>query len=82
MMECFLVVALEMNERIITRTLSYLDNVPAQRIEFTMAIEAGRRSGHMAIIQQNPESYKNIYGYDCGEGWVNKGVAKTDVFDG
>lgn len=80
MLECFLVVALTQNGNVVARNLASVREVPESRIEMRMALEAGRRTGDTArfVARHDRDGYK--YGYDCGGGWIDRGVKQSDVF--
>lgn len=80
MLECLLVVAMSINDHVMVRSLGYVRNVPEHRIEFSMAIEAGRHSAVNSSLIPSVQEYTAPYGYDCGQGWVDKGIAKREAF--
>lgn len=81
MVECFLVVALSINGDVISRNFNSYREIPEDRIEMLMALEAGRNGAFSAdFLRANDSKLGYTYGYDCGKGWVDQGIAQEDVF--
>lgn len=79
MLQCLLVVALTQTGNVGTRNMSVLSEVPPRHVEVIMAVEAGRRRAAMeAHVAGTPDEY--AYGYDCGDGWNDRGLAEAEVF--
>ena len=81
MVECFLVVALSVNGAIISRNFNTYPEIPEERTEFVMALEAGRNGAFTAnFLRENSSKLDYTYGYNCGEGWVDQGISESEVF--
>lgn len=80
MLECFLVVAMSYNGVDIGRSFETIRDVPAEKASMMMAFAAGQ--GRATHSQINPRTIvsESRYGYDCGSGWVDRGLKQSDVF--
>lgn len=81
MVECFLVVALSINGDVISRNFNTYREIPEERAELLMALEAGRNGAFTAnFLRANNSKLGYGYGYNCGKGWVDQGIAEEEVF--
>ena len=80
MLECLLVVAMVVQGDTAARSFSTMKNVPEAGAAQIMAIEAGRANAHHAGLWRYPKGAESLYGYDCGDGWIDRGLARSDVF--
>lgn len=82
MLECFLVVAMSYNGVVLGRSFETIPNVPEQSVQMVMSFESGRGGATQAALNPALSAGERVYGYDCGEGWVDRGLKQTDVFSG
>ncbi len=82
MLECFLVVAMSYNGVLLGRSFETIQNVPQANVQTIMSFEVGRGMATQVALNPRAAGGERVYGYDCGEGWVDRGLKQQDVFSG
>lgn len=82
MLECLLVVAMSYNGVVISQNFRTISEVPTASHARIMAFEAGRSRATIGALDPRSDHADRKYGYDCGEGWVSRGLSHDEAFNG